>query len=99
MISVGTSIRATSLRKSSYHVGTKARLAVADALAGTFQLGCTACSLMRLPRTTSILKEFLKNSVKNAYRPATIASLIPSEQRTFRCGKRELSRGPQAAQY
>src|SRR5256884_1853931 len=39
-----------SLRKSSCHVGTPARLAVAEALAATFQLASTTCSLMRLPR-------------------------------------------------
>src|SRR6266699_3746753 len=68
MISVGMSTRARSLRKSSCHVGTQARLAVADAPAATFQLAWTACSLMRLPRKTSVLKKFLKNSVKKDQR-------------------------------
>src|SRR5664280_1538418 len=45
--SVGTSIRVRSLRKSSYHVGTQARLAVAEARAAMFQLDWTACSLTR----------------------------------------------------
>src|SRR5215472_19317544 len=53
MTSVGTSMRTRSLRKSSCHVGTQARLAVADAPAATFQLAWTACSLMRFPRKTS----------------------------------------------
>jgi hypothetical protein len=40
MTSVGTSMRATSSRKSSTHVETHARLAVAEALAASFQLAC-----------------------------------------------------------
>ncbi len=44
-----------SARKSSCQVGTHARLAVAEALAATFQLAWTACSLTRLPRITSVL--------------------------------------------
>jgi hypothetical protein len=66
MISVGTSGRATSLRKSSCHVGTQARVATGEALAATLQFALTAASLMRLLRKTSGLKKFLKNSVKKA---------------------------------
>src|SRR5436853_446697 len=41
MTSVGTSMRATSLRKSSCQVGTQARLAVGEALAATFHFAST----------------------------------------------------------
>src|ERR1019366_6407422 len=55
MTNVGTSTRLRSLRKSSYHVRTQARQAVAEAPAATFQLDCTGCSLTRFRSRRSVL--------------------------------------------
>src|SRR5580704_7859564 len=78
MTSVGMLMRDRSLRKSVCHAGTQATLAVAEAPAATFQQDWTTCSLTRLPRRRSVLKKFLKNSVKNAYRSAAAALAIPA---------------------
>ncbi|CAM5630617.1 hypothetical protein SFUMM280S_02716 [Streptomyces fumanus] len=54
-ISAGTSIFATSARKSVIQVGTQATEACAEAPAATFQLPRTAASLIRLPSVSSRL--------------------------------------------
>src|SRR5258708_36127591 len=71
-------MRDKSLRKSVCHVDTHARLAVGDAPAARFQQDRTTSSLTRLPRRTSVLKKFLKNSVKKAYRSVVTAFSIPA---------------------
>src|SRR3954462_14629046 len=53
--STGTSIFATSSRKSSSHVATHAYDAYGEAAAATLKLACHACSLMRVPPSLSTL--------------------------------------------
>src|SRR2546422_70600 len=52
-MSVGTSLRGMSLRKSSIHASTQARVPVAEAPAATFQLSSTTRSLTSFPPSTS----------------------------------------------
>src|SRR6267142_338053 len=52
-MSVGTSLREMSLRKSSIHASTHASVPVADAPAATFQLSSTTRSLTSFPPSTS----------------------------------------------
>jgi len=60
MTSVGTSIRARSWRKSSYHVATQARQAVAEAPAATFQLGLNGLFAHTLPQQEIRVVEILE---------------------------------------
>ena len=55
LTSAGTSMRGRSLRKSVTHADTQSRVPLAEAPTPTFQLACTASSLMPLPFSTSTL--------------------------------------------